>query len=142
MLILVPFLIIGGVGASGYKAQEQTTSAIHSKKAPDFRELEINDLKESFQLSLENFKEVAPEYLEEIEKNQAVKSLQPIYWSAMNGIEKGDMMPFIFMNGNKGIILTKKADGTNTYYSFEKTGEYWEVTDSITSKGKSIKSFP
>lgn len=108
----------------------------------------LKDIKKSFSLNLETYVPYTYDqlfYKSEIQKEY--KSLSDIVEKIIVNIlnpetiapYKNVINPVTFINGNKGYILFKRADGTNVVYQVEKINDRWQVIDKKSKQGKLMK---
>lgn len=100
-----------------------------------FRSAVSADIVETSQIDLSNFKKVVPK---EIIGNQQYETLTDVFFSILSGQKAGDIIPMIYLNGDKGYILEKKATGENFVYYIENQNG-WEIVKSENGLGKVIR---
>jgi len=118
------------------------------KKLKKFYIETISDIKQSFNLKLELYSEYNYSQLQyKAEKQKEYKSLADITEAIVVNVlnpeihppYKNVIDPVTFINGNKGYILFKRSDGTNTLYEVIKENNKWIVVEKKNKNGKKMK---
>ncbi|WP_129692219.1 DUF3888 domain-containing protein [Gottfriedia acidiceleris] len=119
------------------------------KKLKQFYFETISDIKKSFHLNLDSYSEYNYSQLQyKAEKQKEYKSLAAITEKIVDNFlnpeihppYKNVIDPVTFIYGNKGYILFKRSDGTNTLYEVIKRNKEWEVVQKKNKKGKKMKN--
>ncbi len=100
-----------------------------------FKSAVNEDILKDFSINLINFKEISHE---EIIGNQEYKSLQSVFFSILKGQKEGDILPTVYLSGEEGYILEKKANGKNFIYHIQNQNG-WEIVKTDKSLGKIIR---
>ncbi|MEH7453202.1 DUF3888 domain-containing protein [Gottfriedia acidiceleris] len=118
------------------------------KKLKKFYIETISDIKQSFNLYLELYSEYNYSQLQyKAEKQKEYKSLADIIEAILVNVlnpeihppYKNVIDPVTFINGNKGYILFKRSDGTNTLYEVIKENNEWIVVEKKNKNSKKMK---
>src|SRR5690625_1122344 len=118
------------------------------KKIKYFYDETISDIRKTFKLNLDSFKEFTyKQLLYESEKQKEYKSLSNIATDIIvNEINpeikppyKNVIEPVTFIKENKGYILFKKVDGTNIVFQLSKLNGKWEVVKKERKQGRKMK---
>ncbi|HLQ98024.1 MAG TPA: DUF3888 domain-containing protein [Candidatus Dormibacteraeota bacterium] len=118
------------------------------RKIKHFYDEAISDIRKTFKLNLNSFKELTyKQLLYESEKQKEYKSLSNIATDIIvNEINpeikppyKNVIEPVTFIKENKGYILFKKVDGTNIVFQLSKLNGKWEVVKKERKQGRKMK---
>jgi hypothetical protein len=118
------------------------------KKIIQFYQEVISDIKQSFNLKTQSYSKYTYDQLfYQAEQQIQYKTLADIVENIIVNILNPEIIPpfknliepVTFIEGNKGYILFKTADGTNVVYFVKKENGKWTITDKKFNKGKVMK---
>ncbi|TLS38950.1 hypothetical protein [Pseudalkalibacillus caeni] len=128
-------------GNTGTFQSPQNESQEKFKKKADeslesFRSEIINEISSTTGFALGNYEQLMRD---DLHKNiDRYPGLMDMIAKIQNKQAVGDVIPYVFLhkNGKKGLVLEKKADGSNIAYQITVKDNKWEITSSRTVKGK------
>jgi hypothetical protein len=116
LTLLLAFSVVGGVYAS--KETSNSKTKLLKQRLAEFRETVDEEIAQSFEISLEDLKELDRQDVlsEEKYKDIAMKFMDLIIEQ-----DEGDIIPSIYLDeeNNELYLLEKKSDGTNVLHKFE-----------------------
>jgi hypothetical protein len=136
----------------GFNYSEYHISNCEIRGDDTFQEIEsfyketLDDIKQSFDLDLKDYKHYNPNELNNFGYNKIHQMVTDIARTTLGpDIEKTHpfkniVAPITYLKENKGYILFKKGNGTNVVYFLEKINDIWIVQDKKEKKGKKMEA--
>lgn len=146
-ILVVAILIVGAsiVGATEKNyfsfstpstEKEIAIKEMIDKRVSDFKDAVDQDIKDSFDVKLEDFKKI---HQKTIMTDEKYKDLKSIFLDILFKQNQGDVIPSVYVNETEGsgYILEKSVDGTNTIYIIEYSNG-WKLSETLSRTGTYI----
>lgn len=143
-LILISLIVLSTTAVASQRGHFFKQPANQEEMAIKNRiDAEVNNFKSQVDEDIANAFTIELTSLEKIDHKalgtDSFKPFETVFIEVITQQKTGDVLPSIYINGNTGYILEKKADGTNVVYRIEKNQNVWTILQKESKPGKYIE---